>query len=521
MLLDQVSIHSFIQNNHIKTESGQDLDFHTHRYLYDIYRDESQYLCCIKAGQIGFSTLAIIKTTWTAKNKGLDIGYILPTVEMVQKFVGSKVNRIAQQNPVIQSWYKDKDSISQKQIGENYIFYLGAQTDRSAIMLSLDMLVADEYDKAPAQVLETYDSRLQHSKYGYKWVFSNPTLPDMGVDKYWNISDQKKWHILHSCGEAYPMEENCIDYAQEKFTCPKCKGEITDEQRRMGEWIATANGKWSGYWIPLWISPLVSASKIAEHKRTKSPEYFANFVAGLPYVGSGNIVSEQTILQNIDNRVNDQEGRVIIAVDTGLPIYYIIGNKQGLFMHGKCKPPSATHDPYDELETLLKRFPRSIMIADQGGDLIGIRKLQGRYPGRVYLCWFRTDQKSQQLIRWGEGDEQGKVLVDRNRAIQMVIDEFTDKRITINGYKEEWMPYVEHWKNIYKVKDFNGDEGDPIYGWRWVWKRKGDDHWAIATVYWRVGMDRFMEDHAKIIGSDPLQGMEVGHIFIDGGMQYD
>ena len=146
--LENVSIHAWIYANGIKTESGQLLDFRQHRYLYDIYRDESPLLCCIKAGQIGFSTMAIIKTIWLTQNKKLDVGYILPTVEMVQKFVGSKVNRMAQQNPVIQSLMKDKDSISQKQIGENYIFYLGAMTDRSAIMLSLDLLVADEYDKA-------------------------------------------------------------------------------------------------------------------------------------------------------------------------------------------------------------------------------------------------------------------------------------------------------------------------------------------------------------------------------------
>src|SRR6267142_1555634 len=190
MLLDKISIHSWINSNQIKTESGAVLDFSTHRYLFDIYRDESKYLCCIKAGQIGFSTMAILKTIWLSRNKGMDVGYILPTVEMVQKFVGSKVNRMAQQNPIIQTWMKDKDSISQKQIGKNYIHYLGAMTDRSAIMLSLDMLVADEYDKAPQEILEIYDSRLQHSKHGYKWVFSNPTLPDFGVDRYWAISDQ-------------------------------------------------------------------------------------------------------------------------------------------------------------------------------------------------------------------------------------------------------------------------------------------------------------------------------------------
>lgn len=506
MLLDNLSIHSWINSNAIKTETGKPLDFHEHRYLFDIYRDTSPYLCCIKAGQIGFSTMAILKTIWLSRNQRIDIGYILPTVEMVQKFVGSKVNRMAQQNPIINSWFKEKDSISQKQIDENYIFYLGAQTDRSAIMLSLDMLVADEYDKAPQEVLETYESRLQHSRYGYKWVFSNPTIPDFGVDRFWNMSNKKVWHVKHSCGEIYPLDESCIDYTAEVYRCPKCKDEINDECRRKGEWIATAEGKWSGYWIPLWIAPHMSADKIAEYKRTKSKEYFYNFVAGLPYINTTNMLSQGILESNLIDKVNSQDGRIIIGVDTGHNIHYTLANKDGIFYHGYCKSvaedPTPGYDPYEELDALMHRFPRSIMVADQGGDLIGIRKLQAKYKGRVYLCWFTKETKNHELFRWVD-EENGvqvcKVLVDRNRAIQLVVDELKEQRFPIWGSREDWQPYFDHWLNIYRVQEVQGEEGDPQYNWRWVWKRKGADHWALATVYARVGLDRFSQDLATII----------------------
>ena len=60
MLLDQVSIHSFIQNNQIKTENGTLLDFKTHRFLFDIYSDRSNFICSMKAAQIGFTTYEIL-----------------------------------------------------------------------------------------------------------------------------------------------------------------------------------------------------------------------------------------------------------------------------------------------------------------------------------------------------------------------------------------------------------------------------------------------------------------------------
>ncbi len=516
MLLDQVSIHSWINTNQIKTESGALLDFTTHRYLFDIYRDESKYLCCIKAGQIGFSTMAILKTVWLSYNKGIDVGYILPTVEMVQKFVGSKVNRMQQQNPVIGKWMKDKDSITQKQIGKNYIHYLGAMTDRSAIMLSLDMLVADEYDKAPQEILEIYDSRLQHSKHGYKWVFSNPTLPDFGVDRFWAISDQKKWHITHSCGREYVMDETCLDYQAVMYRCPHCKGEITDEERRMGEWKSTAKGTWSGYWIPLWINPMISASVIAGHKKDKTKEYFANFVAGTPYVNPNDALSLNALSACLSTKVNERTSTTVIGIDTGHNIYYTMMNKDGIFYHGYCpsveEKNEVGYDPYDEIDKRMRDDPKAILIADQGGDLIGVRKLQQKYGGRVFLCYSNRESKGNNLIRWGDGEKYGEVYIDRNRSIQLFVDEINEKRPVFNGTLDDWKPFFNHAMNIYRTREIQGDQNDPQYGWKWVWKRKGPDHWFMSALYARVGLDRHMETRAQVVGADVFSDLETAKI---------
>lgn len=163
-------------------------------------------------------------------------------------------------------------------------------------------------------------------------------------------------------------------------------------------------------------------------------------------------------------------------------------------------------------------YPRSILVSDQGGDLIGIRKLQAKYPGRVFLCWFTKETKNKQLIRWGEDDEYGKVLVDRNRVIQMAVDEIKEQRMTFNGTKEEWQPFFEHARNIYRVKEISGDdENDPQYGWRWVWKRKGPDHFFLSFIYALVGFDRFQDDLAQIVSKKNfMSGIAQGQ-FADKG----
>ncbi len=507
-----VNIQAWILANGITTETGKELDFRSHRYLEEPYWDESPYLACLKAGQIGFSTMAILKTIWLAKYRKMDIAYILPTVDMVQKFVGSKVNRMAQQNKEIQSLMSDKDSVNQKQIGENYIYYLGAQTANSAIMISADLLVADEYDKSPQNILEMYDSRLQHSKFGYKWVFSNPTAPDFGVDKYWNMSDKKKWFIHHSCGKDVLLDETTIDYEIEKFMCPVCNEEITDEERRLGDWKATASGKWSGYWIPLWLNPTFGADKIAEYKRTKSAEYFANFVAGLPFIGGGNKVAATTVTQCISPKMNDQTDRVVIGVDTGLPIHYVLGNKQGIFYYGKCSDPLTGKDPYQELEALLKRFPNSILVSDQGGDLVGIRLLQSKYPGRIFLVWYRKDKKSKEMMTEGKGDKYGEMYVDRNQLIQQFIGEMERKLVTFNGTEGEWQDYLIHWMNIYRVWETDSSgQVDKTKGFKW--ERQGPDHYVHATMYFRVGIEKYGTTMAKIGGAGAFDGLPTGRFF--------
>ena len=315
------------------------------------------------------------------------------------------------------------------------------------------------------------------------------------------------WHITHSCGETYVMDESCINYSSKIYQCPRCSGLITQEEIRLGEWVATTKGEWSGYWIPLWVNPMIEAKTICEYKRTSSKDYFYNFVAGLPYVNPNDTLSQQVLESNLIPQANERKGRTIIGLDTGHNLHYTMLNKDGIFYHGYC--PSVEemghkpdYDPYDEIRSRLREDKSAVLISDQGGDLIGIRKLQAEFPGRVFLCWFVKETRNKELIRWGEDDEYGKVLVDRNRVIQLAVDEWNERRMPVNGTVADWQPWFNHWLNIYRVKEITGDESDPQYGWRWVWKRKGADHYALSTIYALVGRDRFMESLATIIKRD-------------------
>lgn len=505
--LEPLSIQAWIANNHIKTEAGEELDFKKFFFLYDIYTDAAPLLVCKKAAQIGFTTYEILKTAHECKYEKIDILYVLPTSDDVKRFSGGKTNKIIAHNPVLQTWTKDKDSVEQKQFGSNTVYYQGSWTERAALMITAKKLVVDEYDRCKQDIVEQYDSRLQSVANPKKAFFSNPSIPDFGVDKFYKLSDQKKWHVTHSCGKTFVMDEGCIDYDAEMYRCPHCKHEISDNERQFGQWIATASGEWSGYWIPLWIAPWMPASKIAEFKRTKSPEFFSNFVAGEAFSGSGDKVMPSTIINCIKDVVNEHGDRIIIGVDTGLPIHIVCANKQGFFYYDVLSDPSKNFDPYKEIEVLLKRWPKSIVVADQGGDLIGIRKLQAEYPGRVFLVWYQSDRKNVEIIRWGSNEEYGKVLVDRNRLIQLFIDEMLDRRVTFCGTESEWQEYISHWMNIYRIWEENS-LGRPEF----KWERTGPDHYVHASMYARVGLSRYADIQARIVGDDDLSALPKGQM---------
>ena len=495
-MLENVSIINFILKNNISTEDGTTYSFDKHKFMFEplqVLARLEKDVVVYKAAQIGFSTAAMLATFWVAKNKLVDIIYTLPTQTDVKDFAGGKINRIIAQNEVFQEWVKDRDTVEQKTIGNNIIYYRGTFTEKAAMMVSSDLNVYDEIDASNQKVIEQYSTRLQASPLQRQWYFSHPSVPGNGVSRYWEKSDQRHWFIKceHCEYEQFMSFPESFDLENEKYVCKKCGGVLSNDVRRNGRWVAKYKDKEIvGFWIPLWICPWISAKKIITYFNEKSPEYFTNKVAGLPYVGSGNKPTYDMVSKNITNELVDIDERIVIGCDTGLTQYYVVGNKDGIFHYGKAKG-------YDEIEGFLKKWKRSIVVFDAGGDLVKPRELREKYIGRVFLCHYSVDRKSMQFVRWGKDKEEGNVNADRNRMIQLLIDEFNDGRVSLFGRESDWYDYWLHWNNIYRVQEENRLG---IVEKRW--ERSGDDHWVHATVYWRVGMDKFGLGDGAVIDSN-------------------
>jgi len=494
MKLSDISIIAWLSEYHIKTETGKPYDLVDHMFWFDILRDMHPKQVWLKAAQVGGSIAAIYKFLWCAEKLKMNVAYTLPTATDARDFVSGKIDPIIRNNPILQSYVDEKDSVEQKRIGQNTVYIRGTWTERAALSFSSDLNIHDELDRSKQSVVQQYASRQQHSPHKWEWIFSNPSSVGAGVDVAWQKSDQKEWIITcKDCKQKQILSwPDSVDLGREVYVCKACNQELSDRNRSVGYWNAMKpeNTEWSGYHLSLLMAPWTPASYIVEMYRTKSPEYFHNFVLGLPYEGLGGRLSEAEFMDNLDDTPYAIEAPIVIGLDTGLPNWYVVGGNQGLWSAGKC-------DGYDDIRQMLDRWPKSVVVSDQGGDLHGIRQLQEDYPGRVFLCYYRMDRKTMQLVTWGKGDESGKVVADRNRIIQLVMDEFKAKSIPLKGNQKDWWEAWTHYANVYRVT-----EEDSVGQERFVYQRSGADHLVHAISYWRIGMDKFGMSQAGSVKPD-------------------
>ncbi len=489
------------------------IDFEKRRFLWDMYNDLSPLQVLLKPPQIGATVMNTIKSLYVAKKLGKQIIYTLPTQGDVQDMVGGAINRIIYQNPVLMSWVKDHDTIEQKSVGNSIIFYRGTFTQKQAMMVPSGLNIHDEVDASDPNVIVQYETRLQAQEDGgSRWYFSHPSLSGHGVSVYWEQSDKKEWFIIceHCQHEQTLKWEENIDIARGEYVCASCHGILSDHTRIHGYWKPTGKGNFSGYHVSQLMLWNKSAKDIinAYNDPLKDKQYFYNYVLGLPYIGSDDKIEPAVVLRNCVDLVNEQEGRTIIGVDTGDDyISYVLLNKDGVFFYDTERGITASSNPFDVLRKHLKRFPKSIAVLDQGGELMNTRQLQAEFPGRVFLVYYQKDRKSIEMVRWGENEEYWKVVVDRNRMLTLIVEQIRDiGRIRLNGTRDEWSEFASHFGNIYRevivTNDTKGKDDRALYGNEYVWKRNGPDHYVHALLYAIVGLQRYGGEMAKVLGED-------------------
>lgn len=488
--LDLISPLGWIVNNHFITENQKPIEFRNHRFLLDPFHDMSPDMVCMKSAQVGFSVMTILKTKWLAGYKRLNTIYVLPTQNVVKDFVAPKVDPLISSNPVLSNLVS-KDSISIKQIGDRFVYYRGAFSEREAISISADVLVVDELDRCPSMaIIATYQSRLQASEFGWQWYFSNPSVPNFGVHERWVDSDQMHWFVTcskcnHKSFLTFEYQEDYkthyIDKDKKQYTCGSCRGHITDLNRKDGEWVAKyPTRSRRGYHISQMMVPYVSAEYILDSYRKDPPEFFHNFVLGLPYIAADIFVDRQAISKCVApqtlNKVN-----VCIGVDNGIKKSVVIGTPSGIFQYFET-------ESWEEIENIFLMY-NATMVIDANPYPTVPKQLVEKYPGRVFINYYVQDRKGLGIIRYQEKDNKGVVHSDRTKILDNVASMIVNRELQFALRPSEMEEYIYHWENVYRIVE-EGTDG--VQKGKWMLKEGKPDHFVHATVYYRIALDKVL-----------------------------
>lgn len=487
----------------------------SHFFLEDIYNDPAKEIAIQKPSQIGVSTWAILTEIHDARYWGINQIHTLPTANDVNKFVPSKVNEIIKRNPVIREGLPDKEveNVAQKQFGKGFIYFKGTFSERESLMLTSDRNWYDELDKSDQAAIGFYESRLEGAdSRREKRYISTPTVPGFGINKIFEESDQKHWRFnCPKCGHEQHMvwPEN-IDLEKERYICSKCAETITEKVIRGGRWKARFPGRTrSGYqltqMIAPWISPgdMVRAYREAEAgKNDMTLEYFYNHKLGLPFLQTTGQIPPSLILQNLIER-DHVEVNSVMGVDVQLhELYIIIGTEEGVFGIAKVRDSEEYintngkegKSKWDRWAELMKVYDVRYCVIDGGFTPNEVIENALKFPGKVWVSWYKDDPKKEKIIRFEDDEFQSKkdsldirVLVERDRMIDWTVEDLRHGRIRFF-----FAPNAEAVKELIKhtgvayarvVTDRLGAE-------KREWVSTGKDDFMHALIYFRVALER-------------------------------
>lgn len=138
----------------------------------------------------------------------------------------------------------------------------------------------------------------------------------------------------------------------------------------------------------------------------------------------------------------------------------------------------------------ISKYKPDIIIADTGdsGDKV-LRLINQFGKGRVFGCTYNPTPKSTGDIYPRFNETGDTVKVDKLMQNKMYIDALKSKEISVyNIIDNDLKMYLEHWKNVVIT-----DEEDEDGGFYQVISRRGDDHYAQASVYAYIGIKRLKD----------------------------
>ncbi|MFX0201137.1 MAG: phage terminase large subunit family protein, partial [Candidatus Hodarchaeota archaeon] len=447
-------LHEWVKNI---TLDGKPFTFERHEYLRVPYQDNHPFIVEMKAAQMGLTSKAMLKVAYGARYLGYrGILYLFPSRSDVTDFSKGRIDPLIQENPeTIGCWLRDTDSANIKRIWNAFLYLRGMKSRVGLKSVPVDLVIFDELDEAPPNAVDMAMERMSHSEFREVLKLSNPTLPDYGIDRAFQETDQRYWLLkCERCNEYTCLEDAFPDCLLEVGgrvirACSKCNAELNPA---IGEWVAKnpAIIDKRGYHYSQLFSQFVDPGEILHAFRTTSNLVdLYNLKIGVAYVEAENRLSVQEVLAlcGNDGIASQDAGPCFMGVDQGKALHVVIGRKH-LKKAGKVIHLGVYRD-WEELDRLMKNFNVIRCVVDALPETRNARAFAGRHQGKVFLNYYSQYQKGK--YAWNERDL--TVTCNRTESLDASHGEIMNDQIILPRECVIVREFAQHLHNIAKKID--------------------------------------------------------------------
>lgn len=435
---------------------------------------------------MGVSTLCLITSLFWCKTRKTPRGiiYWLPTTSLMRDFVSSKVDPFIDENfDIIHVGISNKsDNLGLKFFYNIPVFFRGLESKVGVKAISADAAIYDEYDESNPSQIKQAEQRLSASNVKLTRRLSVPTLPDYGIDKDFQSTDQCHFAFKCGCSTWNVLEENfpdCFQLSPDGHyyrACKKCKKELDVTQ---GQWVKkNPNSRNRGYQISQLYSPFVTPDEIMkEYRTTDFMQHFYNHILGQPYVSATDRVSKQMVLNLCDPTFpmrHDSVVGTVMGVDQGSSLHWVVlmpGSKERIVAMGECKE-------FEELDPIMEKYKVKQLAIDALPETRKAQELRKRHKFKVWLVYYNDNLKGE--YAWKEDD--GIVSVNRTDSLDVGTLSIIRGTTILPRREAKVEEFAEHCENIAKVVEEDKKTGAKKY----VYRRLGPDHYRHAYNYAQI-----------------------------------
>jgi len=477
------------------TARGEPLEFVKHKYLEQIYKDQSREIVYCKSAQCGATERMITEALWLPDQFKENALYLFPNTGDVSDLVQERIDE-----PINASSYlsvvsgrakriagKQADKVGLKRMSKGFIYFRGSNKATQIISVSADALFIDELDRMNQDNVPFFNKRLKHSK--RKWLrwASTPTIPGIGIDEKFQESDQHHCHVkCNDCDTWQVLDfENNIDQEKLQLVCKECRKEIVPWEMDM-KWIPkNPESEIRGYHITQLYSPMLDVKELVKES-LKTDEFnkmqFYNQSLGLAYEPKGAKITDADIQACIRDYLipfKEQKEPVFMGVDVGRVLHYVIRTKKRVIEIGEVAD-------FEDLDKKMKEYNIRKVVFDALPETRKVQEFINRFKGRAYRIYYTglKEPKKDEFFR-RDGD---KVNTDRTLSLDYSGNEIKEQEIEMPRNINDKTDYKTQLGNLIRViqEDKHGNKSA-------TYVKTGPDHYRHAQNYAFIAKGIFEE----------------------------